>query len=536
MRVCHLFLSCLAAALFLASCDERSPVQKASDEDTLILSNSAEPEALDPQIVSGVPANNIIRALFEGLTLEDPEKDGVARPGVATHWEANSDFTRWTFHLRSDARWSDGTRLTSADFLFSYERILHPDLGAKNASMLYFIRGAEAFNKKQSTSFSSVGVTAPDSHTLVITTRTPVPFLPELTKHPSWFPVPRHTILAHGGMTEKHTGWTDPGHIVSNGPFILDAWKFNYFISVKKNPRYWDADKVSLRAIRFLPVTNTYTEARMFFDKQLHGTYSLAPEMIEYAHTHSPAALHQEPYLGTFFIRCNVSRPGLTDPRVRRALSLSIDQQAIIRNITKGGQLPAYGFTPPIGNYQAPHAISFDPEKARRLLAEAGFPDGKGFPKISLLTADRDLSKRLSEAFQDMWKKHLGIHISIRQQEWKTHLDTRKKKDYDLLVSSWIGDYPDPVNFLELWIKDGGNNCTSWHSPSYETLLKNAETAPTPDKRLHLLSQAESILLDELPIIPVYYYTTNYLLHPSVKGWHPLILNNHPYKFIHLTQ
>lgn len=517
------------------ACNDRTPVEKASAEKILILSNKAEPEGLDPQVVTGVPENNILRALFEGLCVEDPEHDGNSLPGAAASWEPNDDFTVWTFHLQKNGQWSDGTPLTTEDFLFAYERILHPDFAAKYAYMLYFIQGAEGFNKGTQTDFSSVGVKALDSHTLEITTRSPVPFLPELTKHYTWFPVPKHTVLQHGTMTEKHTGWTEPGHLVSNGPFQLDEWKFNYYISVGRNPNYWDKNQVSLHGIRFLPISNTYTEARMFFDQQIHGTYGLAPEMIEYSRERYPESLHQEPYLGTYFIRCNVTRPGLTDPRVRQALALSIDRQSIIDNVAKGRQLPARGFSPSFGGYETPGKISFDPKKARQLLADAGYPNGKGFPKISLLTADENLSKRLSEAYQDMWKKHLGVSISIRQQEWKTHLDSRHKLNYDLCVSSWIGDYPDPTTFLEVWVKGGGNNSTGWYHDKYQALLTQAETSPTPQERFQTLAKAETILLEEMPIIPIYWATTNYLLHPSVKGWHPLILNNHPYKFLKLT-
>ncbi|MGB1259909.1 MAG: peptide ABC transporter substrate-binding protein, partial [Akkermansiaceae bacterium] len=437
-------------------------------------------------------------------------------------------------HLQPEGRWSDGQPVTTEDFLFAYERILHPDFAAKYAPMLYFIKGAEDFNKKKTSDFSTVGAKAIDRYTLQITTRAPVPFLPELTKHYTWFPVPKHTILKHGTIAEKHTFWTEPGKMVSNGAFKLDEWKFNYYISVDRNPHYWDAKTVQLNGVRYLPIGNSYTEARMFFDDQIHSTYGLAPEMIQYARKHYKESLHQEPYLGVNFVRCNVTRKGLDDPRVRRALALSIDQRSIIDNVMKGGQLPAFGLTPPLGDYKTPQSVFFDPKEAKRLMAEAGYPDGKGFPKISLLTTDKDTSKRLSEAFQDMWKKHLGISVSIKQQEWKTYLDSMHKLNYDMGIGGWIGDYPDPTTFLEMWRKGDGNNNTGWDSPEYEALLKKAETAPTPEARLQLLAQAEKIFLDDMPVLPIYWYTTNYLLHPSVKGWHPLILNNHPYKFIRL--
>lgn len=521
-------------ALLCGSCDDRSPIAKASQQQILIVSNSTEPEGLDPQSVSGVPENNILRALFEGLCLEDPQHDGHSRPGAAVHWESDTAFTVWTFHLQPEGRWSDGTKLTSDDFLFSWHRSLHPEFGGESASMLYFIKGAETFNKGLSSDFSSVGVKAIDPYTLEITTHSPTPFLPELTKHFAWFPVPKHIILKHGAMTDKHSPWTMPGKLVSNGPFQLTEWKFNHSIEVRKNPYYWDESQVSLNGIRFLPISNTYTEARMFFDQQIHVTYGLAPEMIEYSSQNYPESLRQEPYLGTAFIRCNVTTPALSDSRIRQALGYAIDQQAIIDSIAKGKQQAAHGFTPSFEGYQSPDIVRFDPEKARKLLTEAGYPGGKGFPKLSILTADRDLSKRLSEAYQDMWKKHLGLTISIKQQEWKTYLDSRRNLNFDFCISSWVGDYPYPTTFLDIWTHTSGNNHTGWHNPKYESLLDQARRQTNLEKKFQLLTRAETLLLTEMPIIPVYHLTTNYLLHPSIKGWHPLSLNNHPYKFIQL--
>ncbi|BDS05992.1 oligopeptide ABC transporter substrate-binding protein OppA [Oceaniferula spumae] len=528
-----LCLCALAVATsLLSSCDSETPVAKASKENILIVGNSAEPAGLDPQVVTGVIESNIIRALFEGLCVEDPEKDGNSLPGAAASWEPNEDFTVWTFHLQPEGKWSDGEPVTAEDFVFAYERILSPDFAAKYATMLYFIKGAEAFNKKETTDFSTVGVKAVDPLTLEVTTRAPIPFLPELTKHYTWFPVPKHIILKYGTIAEKHTAWTEPGKLVSNGAFKLAEWKFNYYVSVDRNEYYWDYDTVSLAGIRYLPIGNSYTEARMYFDEQIHVTYGLAPEMIDYSRDNYPESLRQEPYLGVNFVRCNVTQPGLKDARVRKALALAIDQQSIIDNVLKGGQLPAYGLVPPMGDYVTPKEITFDPAKAKQLLAEAGFPNGEGFPKISLLTTDKDVSKRLSEAYQDMWKKHLGINVAIKQQEWKTYLDSMHKLNYDMAIGGWIGDYPDPTTFLEMWRKDDGNNNTGWHSEDYEALLKKGELAPTPAARLTALAEAEQLFLDDMPVLPIYWYTTNYLLHPSVKGWHPLILNNHPFKFI----
>lgn len=533
-RVTHLLHLLLAGcALALISCKGDPPVDSYTRDKILVLGNSTEPQGLDPQIVTGVIESNIIRALFEGLCVEHPSKEGVHLPGAAESWQANEDFTEWTFQLRRDGQWSDGTPLTAEDFLFAYQRILHPDFGAEYASMLYYIRGAEAYNKGERDDFSTVGVSAPDPHTLRLELKASIPFLPDLTKHYTWYPVPKHIILRHGKMEQRNTPWTEPENIVSNGPFVLREWRLNDYIDAEKNPRYWDRDTVKLKGIRFLPISNQYTEARMFFNQQLHATYGLAPEMIEYAAGKYPGHLRQETYLGTNFIRFNVTDSTLSDLRVRKALALSIDSEAIITHILKGGQKPAYGMVPPTEDYRTPRAVSFDPVRAKQLLGEAGYGPHKKL-RVTLLSTDREVSKRLSEAYQDMWKKHLGAEVSIEQREWKTYLSRMSGLDYQLVLSGWIGDYPDPTTFLDMWKTGDGNNRTGWSNKDYEALLARAEQTKDPGQRLRVLEQAEALFLSEMPIIPVYWYTTNYLLHNSVKGWHPLLLNNHPYKFVDL--
>ena len=355
-----------------------------------------------------------------------------------------------------------------------------------------------------------------------------------VTKHYTWFPVPKHTVLAHGKMTTPNNVWTDEENIVGNGAFKLQTWKFNDQIFVEPNPHYWDKDAVKLNGIRFLPVMNQYTEARMFFNHQLHVTYGLAPEMIEYSKTKTPESLRQETYLGSSFLRLNVTSEKLKNVNLRKALAHSIDSQAIIDNILKGGQTAASGLTPPMGEYQPIKATSYDPEKAKEFLSNANIADPSKL-KLVLLTTDRETSKIMAEAFQDMWKKNLGIEIEIQQREWKTYLDRMTQLDYDIATGGWIGDYPDPTTFLDMWKKGDGNNRTGWSNASYEATLAEAEKIQNPTERIRKLEQAESIFLSEMPIIPIYWFTTNYLLHPSVKGWDPLLLNNHPYKFVELV-
>ena len=612
----------LASALLMISCSERTAVEQATEEGILIIGNTSEPKGLDPHIVSGVLESNIIRALFEGLVEGHPSKDGVALPGVAQKWypvdEKRPD--EWVFELRQDAHWSDGTPLTAEDFLFSFRRLLNPDLASDYSFMLYYIRDAEPYHKSQRTyllsrkdaNFSEAwwanlgeidfgpneeadedsfnfkgldflaaeelkelvgkpnlfawpegisteirtklveknlefaksgedlwelikfGATAPDPHTLRIKLNSPLPFLPEITKHYTWYPVPRHAVLKHGKIGDRFTDWTKPKNLVCNGPFVLKSWRFNDHIEVVRNPHYWDKAQVGLNGIRYLPISNLYTEARMYYDGQMHVTYSLAPELIEHSRQNYPEDLRNELYLGTYFIRTNVTHEPFTDARVRMAFSLALDQKSLIDNVLKGGQKPAGGLVPPFGDYPAAKQVRFDPEQARKLLAEAGFPNGEGLPDIEFLTTDKETSKAVAEALQSMWKEHLGATIKIKQLEWTSYITSMFDKDYDLAAGGWIGDYLDPLTFLDMWMKGTGNNRTGWHNEEFERLLAQAAETGKPRERYNILSQAESLFLKERPILPVYWYTRNYLLRPEVKGWHPLVLDNHPYKFIRL--
>jgi oligopeptide transport system substrate-binding protein len=524
------------AIFILGGCGGETAVEKATREGILIMGNSNEPKGLDPHIVSGVLENNIIRSLFEGLVIEHYSKNGEYLPGVAEKVEHDVNSTVWTFHLRKEAQWSDGQPLTSEDFMFSFQRILTPSLASDYSFMLYYIEGAEEFHKGKTTDFSTVGVSTPDPHTLVVKLRGPLPFLPEITKHYTWFPVPKHVVLKHGKMGEPFTDWTNPENLVCNGPFKLKSWRINDHIEVERNMKYWDAKNVGINGIRFLPINNSYTETRMFASGQLHITYRVPPEMIAYSGKHYPRNLRTEPWIGTYFIRCNVDNKVFTDKRVRKAFSMTIDQKSIINNVTLGKQLPATGLVPAFGDYPASDPVIFDPETAKKLLADAGFPNGEGFPDVEYLTTDQDSAKALAEALQAMWLEHLGVTVKIRQLEWTTYLDTMFKQEYDLAAGGWIGDYLDPLTFLDMWIKDGGNNRTGWSNEQFEVLLDEIQQAGDPATRYRILKQAEELFLEERPVLPIYWYTRNYLISENLHGWNPLILDNHPYKFLKLKK
>lgn len=522
-----------AASLCLLSCQKESQVEKATREGILILGNSGEPKSFDPQVVTGVLESNINRALFEGLIRFHPTDDLAAPGGAASEVTHDGSAKVWTVKLRPDLKWSDGYPLTSEDFAFSYERILTPALGSKYSEMLYFMEGAEAFNKGETEDFSDVGFELIDRQTFKITLRGATPYFPELLKHYTWYPVPKHVVLKHGSIDLRGNAWSKPENLISNGPFRIKSFRRNDHVEVERNPHYWDAENVSINGVRFLPISNTFTEARMFRDGQLHITYSAAPEVVDLMKKEAPEMLRQEPYLGTVLYRFNVTRKPLNDKLVRQALSLSIDRDSLCENVFRGHK-SAYGMTPPMGEYDPPRVASFDPEKARQLLAEAGFPDGKGFPRLKLLIASRETVATLATAIQAMWREHLGVEIEIENKEWTAYLVAMEKLEYDIAAGGWIGDYIDPLTFLEIWTPGNGNNRTGWVSEAFDSKLRQSFGVTTVKERFGLLKEAEGILLDEAPITPIAWWGKNYLIHPSVKGWEPLLLDNHPFNSLEL--
>jgi oligopeptide transport system substrate-binding protein len=533
-----IFITLLGAGIgmFHQARQKRMPrVQVADEKQILLIGNGTEIESLDPHMVTGQPEHRIISAVFEGLVApgaEDPDADA---PGVAESWES-ADMQHWTFHLRKDEVWSDGTPLTAKDFLYAWQRILSPELGSQYAEMLYLLKGAASFNKGETKDFSSVGVIAPDEHTLQLTLEGPAPYFPGMLKHYTWFPVPQHTIEKFGTMTQRDTPWARPGSLVSNGAFTLKDWRIHHFITVMKNPRYWDAAQVGLNEIQFFPIDNGEAEERVFLDGQLHVTDTVPLAKIPLYRKTRPAFFEQSPELSVEFYRCNVTRPPLDQAKVRQALSLSLDRVALVDQVIRAGHLAATGYTPPGSHPQYPplKKLGFDPDKARQLLAEAGFPNGKGFRKIEILTNSSDSARTIAEFFQESWKKQLGIEVTILQQDWQVYLTSQHTLKYDIARAGWVGDYTDPFTFLGIMGTGDGNNDTGWGNPKYDELLAESKLQVDVARRMELLREAETLLLDELPIMPIYWKMDALLIRPEVQNWRSSVLGHRCYKAIRL--
>ncbi|MGA0332964.1 MAG: peptide ABC transporter substrate-binding protein [Kiritimatiellia bacterium] len=495
----------------------------------LHLGNEAEPEGLDPHLTTGMIEYRILSALFEGLVREDG-KTLKPKPGVASGWEQNSEGTVYTFTLRPEARWSNGDPVTAEDFVFSYRRMLSPKLGAEYAYMLYVIRNGRLYNQGLLEDAEQVGVKALDPHTLEITLEQPAPFFLSMLNHHAFYPVHPPTVRKGGGAEDRNNSWARVETYVGNGPFELKEWSFGERIFVRKSEQYWSRDAVKLNGIFFYPVEDEQTEERMFRSGLLHKTSKVPLPRLPHYQQNQPELLYSFPYLTTYYYLLNTTRPPFDDVRVRQALSLALQRELITEKILKGGQLPALWFTPPgTAGFQPSQKLVEDVEKAKRLLAEAGYPEGKGFPEFELMYNTSDAHRTIAQVVQQMWKRNLGINCTLVNKEWQVYMLSRRSMDFDVARAGWAGDYADPHNFLDLHLTGAGNNHTGWGNPKYDEFIKQAAGTADPEQRFALYDRAEAILLREMPLIPVYWYTQNYLIDPSVKGWVPNILDRHDY-------
>jgi oligopeptide transport system substrate-binding protein len=523
--------------ILFSGCGRReSVVQRGNREQILHRGISPDIAELDPQLSTVANDYAALHALFEGLVTEDPV-DLHPVPGVAERWEISPDGLRYTFHLRTNAKWSNGEPVTADDFVASFKRILTPSLGAEYSYLFFVIEQAEPFYKGKLSDFAQVGVTALDARTLQIKLEHPAPsFLSMLTLAP-FMPVPLKVIEKLGASADRANPWTKPGNLVGNGAFTLKEWRLNQQMTLLKSPNYWDEATVRLKEIRLHPTESRDAEERAFRSGQLHLTEALPPARVDAWREDPRHLLRIDAYLGTEFYRINVNRPFLNDRRVRRALALAVDRDAIVSKILRGGQSPAHTFTPPATAGYTPSAqIPTDFAAARALLVEAGYPDGKGAPPVELMFNTSESHRAVAEAVQEMWRRELGLDVRLTNQENTSLRAARRGGQFEVLRSVWIGDYEDPLSFLSIWTADSGNNYTGWKNPLYDQLLFEAARTTDAAARNELFQKAEAILLDDAPLIPIYHYNHVFLIQPSVKGWYPNHLDHHPYKYVHLEQ
>ncbi len=523
------------AFVFLISCsgkdDTASKVDIFSQQGILLLGNGTEPSGIDPHIVTGVPEHKILLALLEGLVIFNPKTNGVL-PGVASEWSISKDGLIYTFTFNPDAKWTNGEIVKPEHFVYSWERILSPELGAQYADMLYVVKNAESFHKGQIKDFNQVGVSAFENK-LVVTLENPTPYFLNILTHYSTWPVHPETVEKFGGMTSRNNQWTRVNNFIGNGPFKLDSWEINKSLKVSRNDLYWGNSANKINGIEFIPIDNELTQDRLFRSGGIHLANTVPTEKINRYRDERPDELYEHNYFGTYYYRINTNKYPLNNINFRKALSLAIDRELIVKSILKGNQKISYSFTPPDENgYNPKTKLDFNPIKAKEFLEKSGYDVNN--PPLEILYNTSEGHQKIAQAIQQFWLKELGIKITLTNVDWKVYLDRESQGQYQISRAGWIGDYVDPNSFLDMMVTDRGNNKTGWSNKQYDSYVKKATFANNEAERLRNFSRAEEILMDELPIIPIYTYTRVYMLRNEVKGWYPNMLDTHPYQFISL--
>ncbi len=507
------------------------PAETGKDE--FVFNNRDEVESIDPAFATGVPDNTLIVQMFEGLMARKADWATIV-PGQAESYSLSKDQKIYTFKLRPNLKWSDGSPLKAEDFVYSWLRALHPKTMAAYVNWLTDnIVGAADYHKTPTPeNAKKVKVTATDDRTLVVELIRPLSYFLQLTAESIFFPVNRAVI-------EKHADkWTRVENIVSNGPFKLAEWKIRDRVVMEKNPHYWDTKNVKLSRLVALPITDRQTAVNMFKQGKIDwsGTNG-APNSLVPAFKDDPN-FRLYPGFVTYFYRFNTTKPGLNNPKVRQALSLAIDRKQLVEKVTRGGETPATAFVPPnTGTYKSPNTfISTDHEanvkQAKKLLTDAGYPNGKGLPTFNILYNTDENHKRIALAIQQMWKKELGVEAKPFNQEWKVYLKSQTNLDYEVSRSGWSGDYPDPTTFLDMFLSNSGNNQTGWKNETYDKLFFDSNNTTDPKKRQELLAKAEKLLVEEGPIAPIFYYMNFSFVRPEVVGFEPNLVDRPFAKYI----
>ncbi len=530
----HRHVRSIRASLLAAVLAALGASGPAASADELRVGNVGEPASLDPHYVSGTWENRIVGDLFLGLMTEAP--DGTVVPGAAAEWRVDAGGTVYTFEIREHT-WSDGTPVSAHDFVFSLRRILAPETAAEYASLLYPIRNAEALNTGALKDASALGVRAIDDDTLEITLHSPAPFFLELLTHYTAFPVPRHVVEKHGNA------WIKKDNIVSNGPYVLEEWAPGAHVKLKKNERFFDTANVRIERVVFYPQEDRVALQKRFRAGEIDYAADFASDQIDWLRKNLPDETHIAPYLGIYYYPVNTTRPPFDDVRVRVALSMAIDREAITDKVMRTGELPAYSLVPPgTANYGEPAFVEWRNvpakervERARALLAEAGYGPEKPLAfTLSYNTSENH--KRIAIAVAAMWKK-IGVQVELYNSEVKVHYDKLKQGDFEVARAGWIADYNDAQNFLYLLQSSTGTlNYGRYANPDFDRLMDEANASVDLERRAVLMREAEGLAMRDQPIIPIYYYVSKNLVQRYVKGWRSNTKDIHRTRFMSIER
>ncbi|MCM3040479.1 peptide ABC transporter substrate-binding protein [Paenibacillus motobuensis] len=498
-------------------------VKLAADQ-TLRINLSAEPPTFDPAQAQDSQANTVLKMMYEGLVRLDA--DGKEVPGAAESWDV--DGTKYTFHLRKDAKWSNGDPVTAKDFVFAWERVLSPDTqpAAPYAYQLYYIKNAEEFNNGTIKDFNEVGLKATDDYTLEVELVNPTPYFLGLTSFYTLYPV-------HQSVKDDAKWATDPSKMIVNGPFTLTNWTTGQSLEVTKNDQYWDKDNIKLNKISMSLVESGATELESYRNGELDRAGApngeIPSDQIPIVQKELPDEYKVKGIAGTYYYQFNSKAEPFQNAKIRKAFSMAIDRQAIVDKITMGGQIPAYGVVPEgilgaEGEFRTEHSdkeyFQENVDEAKKLLEEGMKEEGyTKLPDITLIHNNGEGHKKIATAAADMWKKNLGVDVKIQNQEWGVFLKNRQNLDYQIARSGWSADFNDPMTFMDLWMTGAGNNDLGYSNPEYDKLLKDARSEADLKKRDENFAKAEEIFIkDDMAYMPIYYYTNVALEKKNLKG------------------
>lgn len=521
-KICSVALTLALGMSIFSGCGNK---ESATTGRNLIFNLGEDPETIDPTLNTSSGAGTIIENAFEGLMRLDENEKAI--PGVAESFEKSDDGLVYTFKLRKDAKWSDGEDVTAKDFEYSWIRAITKETAAEYNYQLFYIKNAEKFFNGE-VEREEVGIEVVDEHTLKVTLEAPTAYFLELTAFTTYFPLREDIVSADSD------GWAlEPETYISNGPFKLVKWDMKDQLVFEKNENYWNAKEVKLPGLIFKLVTDVNSAYASLKSGDFDMVDSVPPSEIENGKNDGLVTIY--PNLATYMLVLNVGKQdtlsddvkkALSNVKVRKALALAIDRKGLVENVTKAGQVPAYSFVPKgILNEKGEDFASkeyYDTDKpnieeAKKLLAEAGYPNGEGLPTLEFMYNSEGDHKLIAQAIQQDWAQ-LGINVNLANQEWKVFLNTRNQGGYQIARHGWSGDYVDPMTFLDLWVTDGGNNDAGYSNPEYDKLVAEAKAEADTIKRWELMRKAEDIVMDEMPIIPLYYYTKVKGFKPEVKG------------------
>ncbi|GGF77930.1 oligopeptide-binding protein OppA [Paenibacillus albidus] len=498
--------------------------EKLAADQTLKINLSSEPPTFDPQQAQDSTANAILKLMYEGLTRQNAET-GKAEEGIAESWDISADGLVYTFHLR-DAKWSNGDAVTAKDFAFAWQRVLDPkaEQAAPYAYQLYYLKNAEDYNKGKVTDFSQVGVKVVDDKTLEVTLNNPTPYFLGLLSFYTYYPV-------HSSVKDNPKWATTPDTQITNGPFTLTEWTTGQSLKVTKNPSYYAADQIKAENINFSIVNSGATELLSYkngeLDRAGNPIGEIPTEQLPIVEKELPNEFSRKGIASVYYYQFNVTEKPFTNVKIRKALAMGLERQPIIDNITKGGQLPAFGYVPPgIQSNEQEYRAQVDDkqyftenvDEAKKLLAEGLKEEGLDKLPLTLTYNTSESHQKVAVAIADMWKKNLGVEVKLENKEWGVFIEDRHNLNYQVARAGWSADYNDPMTYLDMWLTGGGNNDSGYSNAEYDKLVKEAQTSADNAVRQEKFAAAEKILMDDMVVIPIYYYTNNSLNKEYLKG------------------